>query len=144
MVAQVPPLPQPDQKYSVAWANRLVFTLNQFITSLRQAPVEFQDKLTTRRGRNKAVTLVTSASYQALSTDHIIDVNRAEAVAVTLPANPSKGDEVVVQDSSGGASSYNITISPSSGNVNGGSNVVISTDYGRLDFYYNGTQWLAG
>lgn len=98
----------------------------------------------TRAGRRKAVTLVTAASYTILLTDHVINVNRAGQVALTLPENPGMGQEFHVQDSSGAASSNTITVNQSASiQVNGGASVTLVTDYGRLTIIYNGTMYVS-
>ena len=70
-------------------------------------------------------------------------MNFAGAVALALPATPVLGDRAMVQDSSGAASGNNITVTPASGNINGTGSFVLSTNYGRVTIFYNGTQWVA-
>lgn len=61
---------------------------------------------------------------------------------VTLPvANLQAGHEVIVKDESGAAGTYNITMVPTSGTIDGAANSVISTNYGSKRFRWNGTTW---
>ena len=138
-----PPLPQPLTHYDPRWASNLVRKLDQFFKSI-PGDFEAQSRLISRSGRRVDVTLVTATPYTVLKTDHFVDVNVAEATAVTLPVNPDLGEVYKITDSSGDASSNNITISAGAGlTVNGGASVTISTDYGSLVVYYNGSLWIA-
>lgn len=90
------------------------------------------------------VTVVTSgASYQVLSTDYVVVINKSvgSATGVTLPSSPATGRHVIVKDGKGDAASNNITITPSSGNIDGAANKTISGNYGVFQFVYNGTEW---
>ena len=137
------PLPQPLQYYDRRWADRLIATLERFFSSLA-GDLEVQSRLITRAGRRRKVTLVTDSTYTVLKTDDIVDVNRAGAVTLTLPATPEEGACWKIHDSSGDASSNNITVMPSAGyNINGAASVGISTNYGAMFIYFNGTQFIA-
>ncbi|MDH5452862.1 MAG: hypothetical protein OEX14_05855, partial [Paracoccaceae bacterium] len=60
------------------------------------------------------------------------------------PANPKRGQRIVVQDASGAAGTNNITITPAAGTINGAASLVISVNYGRSVLFYDSTGWLAG
>src|SRR3990167_352486 len=61
---------------------------------------------------------------------------------VTLPVtNLQAGHEVIVKDESGAAGTYNITMVPTSGTIDGAASVAISTNYGFNRFRWNGTTW---
>jgi hypothetical protein len=49
----------------------------------------------------------------------------------------------MVKDGKGDAATNNITILPASGNIDGGTSVVISTAYGVSRLVYNGSAWNA-
>jgi|6_EtaG_2_1085325.scaffolds.fasta_scaffold37390_2 hypothetical protein len=136
-------LPKPQDRYDLIWAAAVTQALDQFLESLG-GDNEVQGKLITLSGRRRNVTLVTAASYTILLTDEMIDVNRAGAVTLTLPEGATIGQSFRIRDASGDASSNNITIARSASiNVNGGASVTLSTDYGKIDVDYNGTQYLA-
>lgn len=85
-----------------------------------------------------AVT-VTGATHSA--TDNtIVLCNRAGTVAVTLP-NPSLNSQIVVKDISGAAETNTITITSSSGNLDGSSSQTITSNYGTIAFIGDGTNW---
>jgi hypothetical protein len=49
---------------------------------------------------------------------------------------------VIVKDESGAAGANNITINVTAGGtIDGESSKVISTNYGRIELYSNGSQW---
>lgn len=62
----------------------------------------------------------------------------SSAITVTLPLNAPSGNEIIIFDFTGTASTYNLTINPNGGTINGSSaNYVISTNYGRVRLYNN-------
>lgn len=130
------PLPRAPDRYDRLWAGDLVRKLEDFFASLK-LNITLAGVLTTLSGRVKKVTLVTSASYTAVYADHIIDVNFAGTVTITLPTG-TKGREFIVQDSSGAASSNNITVTPANAAA-----ATLATDYGRLKAVHNGTIYVA-
>lgn len=137
-----PELPQPSGEGS--WSAKLYQQLQAFFSDYLDGPWICKDRLTTMRGRTVNVTLVTSAAYDVLKADHIVEVNYAGAVALNLPAQPTKGWVVEIVDGSGAAASNNITIAGNGNDVNGGLTVTLSTNYGRRRIHFNGTQWVAG
>jgi hypothetical protein len=90
---------------------------------------------------NKVVT--TGTTYQCLSTDYYVAINLGTpaAMAVTLPSSPTAGQTLVIKDGAGDAATYNITVSPSSGTLDGASNVVLNNNYASVSVFYNGTNW---
>lgn len=86
-------------------------------------------------------TTVTTATHSA-SANTIVLCNRAGTVAVTLPS-PAKDTQVVVKDISGAAESNTITVSSTSGNVDGSASQTITSNYGSLAFVGDGTNWWA-
>ena len=145
MITAPGPLPKPASFYEQAWAAQLVRSLERFFQTLAGDLVSVS-QLITRKGRLKHVTLVTDAAYTILNTDEVIDVDRAGAVTLTLPVPKATGHAFRVQDSSGDASSNNITIARPNAtyDVNDAASVAISTDYGVVDIVYNGVQYIAG
>ena len=132
-------------KFGPLWASDLVRWLETFVREMR-GDLEVGGKLITESGRIENVTLVVDAPYTARLDDEVIDVNRAGAVTITLPPSASliKGQRIVIQDSSGNASTSNITLAADgSDTVNGAASVLINTDYGRRTARWNGSEWVA-
>lgn len=63
------------------------------------------------------------------------------AVAVTLPATPTRGQRIVIKDGTGDAAANNITVSAAAGNIDGAATNVIATNYAARTYVYTGTQW---
>lgn len=93
---------------------------------------------------NQPVTQ-TSISYTAKPTDNIIEVTDTTAVRIiTLPApvaTGNKGKAFVIKDSSGGASTNNISIVPASGLIDGLSGVSIASNYGSMQVFCDGSNY---
>ena len=92
------------------------------------------------------VTIVNAATYDLLPEDHILSVTYTGTGAVTsltLPtAQTLKGRMVVVKDAGGNASANNITIDTEGSElIDGSATKVISTDYGAVRLYSDGTDW---
>ena len=87
---------------------------------------------------------LTVSAYTIKVDDLFIDVNVSQATALTLPANAPIGTNYIIKDSSGNASSNNITISRQGGDsIEGSGTKVISTNYGLVKLIYDGTnKWL--
>jgi len=83
---------------------------------------------------------VTTTPFTATADSYILGVNRAGAVAITLPAN-SAGRLITIKDESGNASTNNITITPASGTIDGQANLVIAGNYVSYTLYCNGSNW---
>ncbi len=139
------PFPRPPRYYDLQWAARLIQRLDQFMVARQKGDRIVLGRLINRSGRVGRVTLVDVSSYAAKLTDHMIDVNVAAVVDVTLPANPELGQIVEIEDGSGAASSNPISIYPPAGlNLNGVTTAfMLSTDYGRVKAVYNGTEYVA-
>lgn len=84
-----------------------------------------------------AATVTVSAS-----TDEVIFCNVAAsaAVAVTLPAHTT-GARFTIKDAIGTANVGNITITPTSGLIDGAATLVINTAYGKTELVSDGTNW---
>lgn len=96
--------------------------------------------------KNQPVTAVTSASYTALPTDVIIDVNFAGAVAITLPApsvTGNKGKFYIIKDTSGLAGINAITVTPASGTIDGAASLTINSNYGNMQVFTDGVAWFS-
>lgn len=86
---------------------------------------------------------VADAAHAATRYDaYIAYTSLSAGRQVTLPVtNIQAGHEVIVKDESGAAGTYNITVVPSSGTIDGAASVVINTNYGSKRFRWNGTTW---
>jgi hypothetical protein len=86
-----------------------------------------------------------STSYTVLSTDLIVgvtDTSAARTISLPSPSSTIIGQIYTVKDESGGALINNITVDVTGGaNIDGNSTAVIGTNYGKLSFYCNATQW---
>lgn len=121
-----------------ATARGLVSTAAQIFAGAKT----FNGTLISAAARRVKVTIAT-ADYVVLVTDDVVIINKAvgAATAVTLPATPTAGDQYTIKDGKGDAAAQNITISPSAGTIDGAATSVISTNYGKAHFVYNGVQW---
>lgn len=141
---ELPRLPDAPNYFEKRWGDELIRQLGFFFQGRLHGDRDIEGKLATRGGRLRKITTVVSASYIIQLNDEVVDCNFGGAVALTLPLNPGFGQELIVQDSSGAAAGNNITTTPPVGfNLNGGtSGLVLATNYGRLKFIYNGTQYV--
>jgi hypothetical protein len=86
------------------------------------------------------VTIVNHTPYTALLTDYLLDVAVPGPASVILPISPV-GNVFIVKDFSGTASSNNITITGLGSLIDGEPSANITTNYGSLEFIFNGFQW---
>jgi hypothetical protein len=69
-------------------------------------------------------------------------VDTTAARTLTLPANPSVGNEIVILDATGTAGTYNITVSSNSKKINGTvQDLVIDTDGAGASLIYTGSTY---
>ena len=86
----------------------------------------------------------TSLTYEVTPDDAIVGTVQATPISILLPgaSTAGPGRRLVIKDESGDASTNNITVSPAGGAlIDGAASYVISTDYGVLEIYSNGTNW---
>ena len=82
------------------------------------------------------------SSNTTLVTGYRYFVNTSAARTLTLPANPSVGEEIVVIDATGTAGTNNITINSNSNKINGTiQNVTIDVDGAAASFIYTGATY---
>lgn len=101
-------------------------------------------RLTTQSGRNVKVRVVTAAGAVTVATsDDVVVVNKSSGAATTvnLPASPATGDTYTIKDGKGDAVTNNITLTPAAGNIDGAATFVMNLNYQSIDVIYNGTQW---
>jgi hypothetical protein len=82
-------------------------------------------------------------SYSVPTNSTFITVTAGAAVALTLPAPSAAltGWMPGVKDKSGNANTYNITVTPASGTIDGAASYTISANYGRVRFLCDGTNY---
>ena len=108
---------------------QLLRFLREHATSINQAAA----------GRLMTPVQVT-ASYTAGENDSLIVFKGAGAATITLPAvTQMAGKRLIVQR--GDANTGTITISPASGNINGGASVTLTTAYQRRDIVSDGVDY---
>jgi VCBS repeat-containing protein len=90
-------------------------------------------------------SLVSSTTPQSVSSNITMQKNYAYFVdtsatrTLTLPANPSLGDTILIYDASGTAATNNITISRNSSNINGvADDAIIDVNQASSAFVYTG------
>jgi len=85
-----------------------------------------------------------TTGYSTVVSDYFVGVLCANTAAtITLPtAQTIEGRVIHIKDEAGGASGNNITIDPQAADViDGASTAVITTDYGSVSVYSDGTNW---
>lgn len=79
------------------------------------------------------------SSNTTLVTGYRYFVNTSAARTLTLPANPSVGQDIIIIDATGTAGTNNITVNSNSNKVNGTvQNVTIDVDGAAVSFIYTG------
>lgn len=99
---------------------------------------------TISQGLNIAPRIVTGSGPVTLtSSDYVVEINKTlgSSTSISTPSN-TIGEAFLVVDGKGDASSNNITITPSAGTINGAATYVITTNYGSVSFFCDGTNWL--
>lgn len=79
-------------------------------------------------------TLVTTSSYTASEDDHYIGVNYSGTCTITLPSGISNGEQLVIKDESGSASTNPIVVSGTVDNDTGGFTLQINN--GSISLIY--------
>lgn len=97
---------------------------------------------TAKISSNDAITVISPGSYPytVLPQDAFILVDSSVARSITITSN-RRGQKHTIKDNGGLAATNNITITPSSGNIDGAASYVINTNYGSIDCVYTGTAW---
>ena len=84
-------------------------------------------------------TTVKTSPFTATANKGFL-INTGSAVTVTLPASPSTGDEVIIVDQTGQASSNNITLGRNGSKIKGNcEDATMGTDRGGLRLVYSGS-----
>lgn len=88
-------------------------------------------------------TTTVTTTYSILSSDYVIFADPSGgAFTITLPNAATQAGMIFrVKDSSGTASTNNLTIDTAGGNIDGSATFVISTNYAAAEFCSDGTNW---
>jgi hypothetical protein len=87
------------------------------------------------------VNTQSGATYTPLATDYVVIFTYAGAVAVTLNSALATGTTFRIKNKAGVGNS--VTLTPSSGTIDGSATFVMSTNYQSVDVVFDGTNWNA-
>lgn len=89
------------------------------------------------------VVIAAGAITVNASTDYVIVVNKTTGAATTvnLPSSPATGLSFIIKDGKGDANTNNITLTPAAGNIDNSTTYVMTTNLSSKTIVYNGTQW---
>lgn len=83
-----------------------------------------------------------SSNYTSNGERFLFVDSSAGAVTITLSDNDKlPGNQITVKDIGGNAGANNITITPESGQVDGSTDIVITTNYGSITIVSDGNNW---
>jgi hypothetical protein len=124
-------------------------TINGGVSMVNQATVggtlTANSRLVSNAGQNVQTTTKTAAYSVNLATDYMILVDTATAgggVTITLPADHTDGDIIVVKDTGGQAETKNVTVDTADADTIDGLNTfVMNINYMAVSFVSNGTNW---
>lgn len=86
-------------------------------------------------------TAVSLAMTNTMYTVGVTSTAAARTITLPNPASLNTGQKFTVKDESGAAGTNNITISGNGANIDGAATKVISTNFGSVDLYFNGTNF---
>ena len=76
-----------------------------------------------------------TGNYTVLTSDYVVGLGTlTSSITITLPASPTIGDQYIIKDVNGTASSFSTTISGNGNNIDGSSNFIISQNYASLSW----------
>ena len=84
-----------------------------------------------------------NTNYLMLPADDLILVNHSAPVQIDLPSVPQEHKAYTIKDKSGDALTNNITIDGNGNLIDGSSTILITSNYGSIDFIYDGSSWNA-
>lgn len=90
---------------------------------------------------NIASRRVVTTSGNVTRNDQYVGCNQSASITLTLTGSYCKGQRITIADESGSGATNTITVSPSSGTINGSSSLVLASNYGSMTIIYDGTNW---
>ena len=87
------------------------------------------------------VTNVTTTPFQVLLGDYLLAVNVAAPSSIVLPIGAPIGTVFIVKDTSGDASTNNITVTGPGSTIDGAASYVINIDYASVTLVQTSTEW---
>ena len=142
-IEETPQLPNPDFQSAgnTLRTDKSLFIKDKFNVNDTEAHNKIGSKVNLH-----VIQQADSATYNILLTDFIVDISNAGvARTINLPkaSLAGFGKVYIVKDSSGSISSTTITVTPNGTElINGDTSYVISTNFGSVGLYCNGSNWL--
>jgi hypothetical protein len=123
-----------------------ILTANNRITRVNGSVVNIVDAQDNMTIANSTVTVAGAATVIVTYLDETVIINNSSGSGVGVSLyiqTPTNGKEINIIDGAGNANTYNITITPYSGNINQSSSFVISANSGQAWCKYGNGQWYA-
>lgn len=129
----------PDTIRTLSFAVTSLFQDGQAAGSI--TPQDMRDLLVSIAAGTVSTGRTLTVGATLLATDRYIFSNQSGAIAYTLAAAPVANQCITIKDIAGNSGANNITITPSSGTIDGAATLVIASNYASADLVFNGTDW---
>lgn len=124
--------------------NSYGLTVNAHSGATNNFAAQFVGTVFHNGGVQEKLTSVSDANYTVLLTDRIIryiTLTAGRTVTLPAPAAATIGQAFMIKDEVGTAGTNTITVQGAAGNVDGAANKTITTNYGVLRVYHNGSNY---